>query len=156
MGFLFQWTYHDGARNLTQSMLKAHVQCRQNHRCIWWNQKPCATNHDLERHHFHHKSSYKRLRTNSQEFRLRSSILHLLQETMADSNLNGCCYVVNLSDGNLLIEVTVSETHAEALEQFNKLIRMSSFGRWKEAYLEGKDRAGEFIDVYCVHYFEWN
>lgn len=73
---------------------------------------------------------------------------------MADSNLKGARYVVNLSDDNLLIEVNSSETHAEALEQFNKLIKMSSFGRWKEAYLEGKDRTGEFIDVYCVHYFE--
>ena len=73
---------------------------------------------------------------------------------MADSIMNKACYVVNLSDGNLLIEVKTFKTYAEALEEFNQMIKMGSFGRWKEAYLEGKDRAGEFVDVYSVHYFD--
>ena len=75
---------------------------------------------------------------------------------MTDSNMRRACYVINLNDGNLLVEVNTFETHAEALEQFNQTIRMGSFGRWNEVYLEGKDRAGEFVDMYSVHYFDRN
>ena len=73
--------------------------------------------------------------------------------TMANSRLKGACYVVHLNDGNLLIEVDCFETYAEALQQFNQTIELGSFGRWKEVYLEGKDRAGQFVDIYQVHDF---
>ena len=75
---------------------------------------------------------------------------------MANSRLNGACYVVHLNDGNLLIEVDCFETYAEALQQFNQTIELGSFGRWEEVYLEGKDRAGQFVDIYQVHDFGKN
>jgi len=75
---------------------------------------------------------------------------------MANSRLKGACYVVKLNDGNLLIEVDSFETYAEALEQFTQTIGLGSFGRWNEVYLEGKDRAGQFIDIYCFHDFRQN
>ena len=75
---------------------------------------------------------------------------------MADSRLKGACYVVNLNDGNLLIEVDSFDTYAEALKQYTQTIELGSFGRWKEVYLEGKDRAGQFVDIYHVHEFSKN
>jgi hypothetical protein len=60
---------------------------------------------------------------------------------------------VNINDGNILVEVGTFDTYSEALEQFNKTVDAGSFGRWKEIYLEGKDRVNQFIDVYLVHYF---
>lgn len=30
---------------------------------------------------------------------------------------------------------------------------MGSFGRWQDVYLEGIDRADQFIDLYQVHHF---
>ena len=72
---------------------------------------------------------------------------------MAVQKSNGACYVVNINDGNLLVEVGNYQAYAEALEGFDKTVQMGSFGRWKEVYLEGRDRAGQFIDVYSIHYF---
>ena len=75
---------------------------------------------------------------------------------MANSRLKGACYVVNLNDGNLLIEVNAFDTYSEALKQFDQTIKLGSFGRWREVYLEGKDRAGQFIDIYRFHNFAIN
>ncbi len=75
---------------------------------------------------------------------------------MAYSRLNEACYVVHLNDGNLLIEVDCFETYAKALQQFKQTIELGSFGRWKEVYLEGKDRAGQFVDMYHIHDFGKN
>ncbi|KZR88363.1 hypothetical protein MITS9508_02188 [Synechococcus sp. MIT S9508] len=72
---------------------------------------------------------------------------------MANLRLKGACYVVHLNDGNLLIEVDCFKNYAEALQQFNQTIELGSFGRWKEVYLEGRDRAGQFVDIYHVHDF---
>ncbi len=72
---------------------------------------------------------------------------------MTKSMLKGACYIVNINDGHCLIEISSFDNYADALEQFNQTIKLGSFGRWKEVYLEGKDRAGQFVDVYCIHYF---
>tara|TARA_B100001094_G_C18129653_1_gene771488 strand:+ start:728 stop:955 length:228 start_codon:yes stop_codon:yes gene_type:complete len=73
---------------------------------------------------------------------------------MTESMLKGACYIVNINDGHFLIEIGSFDNYADALEQFNQTIKLGSFGRWKEVYLEGKDRAGQFVDVYCIHYFD--
>ena len=78
---------------------------------------------------------------------------HFSFKLMADQKLKMACYVVNINDGNLLVEVGNYQTYAEALEGFGQTVQMGSFGRWKEVYLEGRDRAGQFIDVYSIHYF---
>ena len=78
---------------------------------------------------------------------------HFSFKLMAVQKSKGACYVVNINDGNLLVEVGSYQAYAEALEGFDKTVQMGSFGRWKEVYLEGRDRAGQFIDVYSIHYF---
>ena len=75
---------------------------------------------------------------------------------MSESRLKGACYVVNINDGHSLIEVNSFDNYADALEQFNQTIRIGSFGRWKEVYLEGRDKACQFVDIYCIHYFDRN
>ncbi|MAF40948.1 MAG: hypothetical protein CL859_03695 [Cyanobium sp. ARS6] len=73
---------------------------------------------------------------------------------MANSRPTGGCYIININDGKLLIEVVALANYADALREFNRIIEMGAFGRWKEVYLEGQDRAGQFIDVYLIHYFD--
>ena len=108
---------------------------------------------------FVHSSKIERHKT-CQTSRIELSTLGFQHSTaqgaMANSRLKGACYVVKLNDGNLLIEVDCFKTYSEALQQFNQTIELGSFGRWKELYLEGKDKAGQFVDIYRVHDFGKN
>ena len=99
---------------------------------------------------------HKTCQTYRIDFQLWGSNTSTAQGAMTNSRLKGACYVVKLNDGNLLIEVDCFETYSEALQQFNQTIELGSFGRWKELYLEGKDTAGQFVDIYRVHDFGKN
>ena len=73
---------------------------------------------------------------------------------MPDLRFKGAAYIVNLKDQNILTMVESFDSYADALCCFNRTVAMGSFGRWKEVYLEGIDRVGQFIDLYQVHQFE--
>ena len=73
---------------------------------------------------------------------------------MPDLRFKGAAYIVNLKDQNIITMVESFDSYAEALCCFNRTVAMGSFGRWKEVYLEGIDRVGQFIDLYQVHQFE--
>ena len=82
--------------------------------------------------------------------RPRDLLTHLL---MPDSRFKGAAYIVNLKDQNILAAVDSFDDYSDAINCFNRTVALGSFGRWKEVYLEGIDRAGEFIDLYQVHIF---
>ena len=73
---------------------------------------------------------------------------------MADLTFDAATYVVYLNDGNLLVQVDIFEDYGSASECFRHTVALGSYGRWKEVYLEGRDRAGEFIDLYEFHCFK--
>ena len=75
---------------------------------------------------------------------------------MLASGFNGAKYIVYLNDGNLLAEAGAFQKYSDALTCFNQTVSLGSFGRWKEVYLEGYDRAGQFIDLYQFHCFSCN
>ena len=75
---------------------------------------------------------------------------------MLPSGFNGAKYIVFLNDGNLLAEAGAFQKYSDALTCFNITVSLDSFGRWKEVYLEGYDRAGQFIDLYQFHCFSYN
>ena len=87
----------------------------------------------------------------------RSAISSYIQYSlMLPSGFNGAKYIVFLNDGNLLAEAGAFQKYSDALTCFNITVSLDSFGRWKEVYLEGYDRAGQFIDLYQFHSFSYN
>ena len=87
----------------------------------------------------------------------RSAISSYIQYSlMLASGFNGAKYIVYLNDGNLLAEAGSFQKYSDALTCFNQTVSLGSFGRWKEVYLEGYDRAGQFIDLYQFHSFSYN
>ena len=72
---------------------------------------------------------------------------------MSDSRFQEAAYVVNVKDRNLLCRIESFNNYSDALNCFNRTVAMGSFGRWQDVYLEGIDRAGQFIDLYQVHHF---
>ena len=62
-------------------------------------------------------------------------------------------YIILIRDRNLLIEIGSHTSYNDALVKFHQTISLGSFGRWKEVYLEGRDRAGQFVDVYELYKF---
>ena len=83
-------------------------------------------------------------------FRPRYLLTHLL---MVDSRFKSTAYIVNLKDQNTLAIVDTFDNYSDAMNCFNRTVASGSFGRWKEVYLEGIDRSGEFIDLFQVHIF---
>lgn len=75
---------------------------------------------------------------------------------MMASGFRRAAYIVYLNDCNLLVGVGAFEKYSDALTCFNQTVSLGSFGRWKEVYLEGYDRAGQFIDLYHFHRFPRN
>ena len=63
-------------------------------------------------------------------------------------------YIILIRDRNLLIEIGSYASYHDCLAKFRQTIALGSHGRWKEVYLEGRDKAGQFIDVYELHKFE--
>ena len=63
-------------------------------------------------------------------------------------------YIILIRDRNLLIEIGSYAKYHDCLAKFRQTIALGSHGRWKEVYLEGRDKAGQFVDVYELHKFE--
>ena len=62
-------------------------------------------------------------------------------------------YIILIRDRNLLIEIGSYASYNDGLAKFHQIISLGSFGRWKEVYLEGRDIAGQFVDVYELYKF---
>ena len=63
-------------------------------------------------------------------------------------------YIILIRDRNLLIEIGSYASYHDCLAKFHQTIALGSLGRWKEVYLEGRDKAGQFVDIYELHKFE--